>query len=174
MAWSAEQFLISTMMLVVGLITVVSWDSTFPDRRDVMVLSPLPVRPLMILVAKVAASAAIVGISILALNIGSGFAWPLVLAGFPGVLRFCPAYWFTMVAASMFLYCAILTVQGFTALLLPRRIFLRLSAILQLVAFGLFIGAYILLPSFMTAADLADSRNRQTLASWPSYWFFAL
>jgi hypothetical protein len=79
-----------------------------------------------------------------------------------------------MVAASIFLYCAILTVQGFTALLLPRRMFLRLSAILQLVAFGLFIGAYILLPSFMTAADLADSRNRRFLAYSPPYWFFAL
>jgi hypothetical protein len=41
-----------------------------------------------------------------------------------------------------FLYCAVLTVQGFTALLLPRRIFLRLSAILQLGAFGLFLGVY--------------------------------
>src|SRR5580692_1504134 len=27
-----EHYLISTMMLVAGLITVVSWDSTFPDR----------------------------------------------------------------------------------------------------------------------------------------------
>ena len=60
-AWSKEQSLICDMMLVVGLIAVVSWDSTFPDRRDVMVLSPLPVRPLTILLAKVAASAAIVG-----------------------------------------------------------------------------------------------------------------
>ena len=174
LVWSKEQSLISVMMLVVGLFTVVSWDNTFPDRRDVMVLSPLPVRPLMILVAKVAASAAIVGLSILALNIGSGFAWPLVLAVFPGVLRFCPAYWFTMIASSLFLYCAVLTVQGFIALLLPRRLFLRLSAILQLCAFGLFLAAYFLLPTFTMAADLADPRNHQLLASSPPYWFFAL
>ena len=126
LAWGKEQSLICDMMLVVGLIAVVSWDSIFPDRRDVMVLSPLPVRPLTILLAKVSASGAIVGMSILALNIGSGFAWPLVLAGSPGVLRFCPAYWFTMVAASLFLYCAVLTIQGFSALLLPRRVFLSL------------------------------------------------
>ena len=30
------------MMLTVGLIAVICWDSIFPDRRDVMVLSPLP------------------------------------------------------------------------------------------------------------------------------------
>src|SRR3984885_14100595 len=90
LVWSKEQSLVSGMMLVVGLFTVVSWDSIFPDRRDVMVLSPLPVRPLTILLAKVSASAAIVGMSILALNIGSGIAWPLVLGGFPGVFRFFP------------------------------------------------------------------------------------
>jgi len=40
-----EHFLIATTMLVVGLFAVLSWDSTFPDRRDVLVLAPLPVRP---------------------------------------------------------------------------------------------------------------------------------
>jgi hypothetical protein len=39
-----EHFLISGTMLVVGLFTVLSWDSTFPDRRDAAVLLPLPVR----------------------------------------------------------------------------------------------------------------------------------
>jgi hypothetical protein len=52
-----EHYLIATMMLVVGLFTVLSWDTTFPDRRDVMVLSPLPVAPHTILFAKVTASA---------------------------------------------------------------------------------------------------------------------
>lgn len=37
-----EHFLIATTMLVVGLFAVVSWDSMFPDRRDVLILSPLP------------------------------------------------------------------------------------------------------------------------------------
>lgn len=171
--WSKEQSLISDMMLVVGLFTVVSWDNTFPDRRDVMVLSPLPVRPLTILLAKVSASGAIIGLSILALNIGSGFAWPLVLVGFPGLLRFCPAYWLTMVAASLFLYCAVLTIQGFTALLLPRRIFLSLSAVLQLVAYGLFLGAFFLLPTFTSLAEWADARNHRILALSPPYWFWA-
>lgn len=48
-AWRGEQALISGMMLVAGLLAVVSWDSTFPDRRDVMVLSPLPIAPRTIL-----------------------------------------------------------------------------------------------------------------------------
>ena len=33
--WAVEHLLISTTMLVVGLFAVLSWDSLFPDRRDV-------------------------------------------------------------------------------------------------------------------------------------------
>src|SRR5882724_6037016 len=33
-AWTEEHFLIATTMMVVGLFTVLCWDSTFPGRRD--------------------------------------------------------------------------------------------------------------------------------------------
>ena len=90
--WSLEQFSIATMMLVIGLITVISWDATFPDRRDVMVLSPLPVAPHTILFAKVTASCALVGLAILTLNGASAFAWSLILGMRSGELPdFAPA-----------------------------------------------------------------------------------
>ncbi len=174
LAQHTEQSAIEIMMLVVGLISVVSWDATFPDRRDIMVLAPLPVIPRTILFAKIAASAAILAIAILALNCTSSFAWSLLLAGFPGAFRFLPAWWFTMVAASTFLYGSVLAVQGFSALLLPRRIFLRLSAMLQLVAFGLFLGVYFLEPSVITPGLFSSPQNHWLLAYFPTYWFFAL
>jgi len=68
----------------------------------------------------------------------------------------------------------VLAVQGFTALLFPRRVFLRLSAVLQLAAFGLFLGVYFVQPSFTSPADLAARENQWILASSPSYWYFAL
>ena len=88
--WHTEHSSIEIMMLVVGLITVISWDATFPDRRDVMVLSPLPVAPHTILFAKLAASGAILGMAILALNCASSFAWSLVLAGDPQCVAVLP------------------------------------------------------------------------------------
>jgi hypothetical protein len=57
---------------------------------------------------------------------------------------------------------------------LPRRIFLRLSAFLQLAAFGLFLGVYFAQPLLTDPVSLADPRNHWVLASSPSYWFFAL
>jgi hypothetical protein len=176
--WHMEHYLISTTMLVVGLITVISWDAAFPDRRDVMVLSPLPIAPRTILFAKITAAAAVLGLAIVTLNAASGIVLPLLLGTQPGpaldFIQSFAAYWFTILAASAFLYGSILTIQGFTALVLPRRIFLRLSAILQLAAFGLFLGVYFAQPLLTDPVSLADPRNRWILASSPSYWFFAL
>ena len=176
--WRAEQALISDMMLVVGLVAVVSWDSTFPDRRDVMVLSPLPVAPRMILFAKVAASAVLLGLAILALNFATGFAWPLFLGSQHdsnwGFFQSFAAYWFTMAAASVFLFCSVLTVQGFTSMLLPRHLFLRLSAILQIAAFALVFAGYFLTPSITTPVAMAVPENQWVLAWSPSFWFFGL
>jgi hypothetical protein len=177
-AWSGEQSLISGMMLVVGLVAVVSWDSTFPDRRDILVLSPLPVAPRTILFAKVAASAALLSLAVLTLNFATGIAWPLLVGShhdsFWGFFQSFAAYWFTMVSASVFLFCSVLTVQGFSALLLPRRIFLGFSALLQLAAFGLFFGVYFLQPSITSPAAMAAPENHWVLAWSPSFWFFAL
>jgi hypothetical protein len=174
MVWRTEQSLISSMMLVTGLVAVISWDNIFPDRRDVMVLSPLPVTPRTILFAKLAASGAVLGLAVLALNFASGLALPLVLGGIPRFPRVLAAYWFTMIAASAFVYGAVLTVQGFTALLLPRRLFLRLSAVLQLAAFGLLLATYFLQPVLDTPAALIAAESRRALNWSPSFWFFAL
>jgi hypothetical protein len=173
-----EHYFIANMMLVTGLITVISWDSTFPDRRDVMILSPLPVAPQTILCAKVAASLAVLGIAILTLNVSSGILLPLLVGSMHGsdwgFFWSLPALWFTLIAASAFLYGSVLTIQGFTALLLSRRIFLRVSAFLQFAAFGLFLGVYFVQPSITTASALGDMNNHWILASSPTYWFFAL
>ena len=66
-------------MLVVGLFAVLSWDSTFPDRRDVLVLAPLPVRARTLFLAKVAAAATALGLTVVCLHSAAGLAGPLAL-----------------------------------------------------------------------------------------------
>src|SRR5215831_4788506 len=73
-------FLIATTMLVVGLFAVLSWDSTFPDRRDVLVLAPLPVRARTMFLAKVAAVATALGLSVALLHGLAGILWPIAFA----------------------------------------------------------------------------------------------
>jgi hypothetical protein len=174
--WGMEHFLISTTMLVVGLFAVLSWDSTFPDRRDVMVLAPLPVRARTLFMAKVAAAGAALSLTVLALHCLAGLGWPFHFipphSGGIGALRSLGAYWITMIAAGTFNFCCVLGVQGVAAQLLPRRYFLRLSAFLQMAAFCLFMSVYFLEPRIVTPAAFAAPQNQRALEWIPSYWFF--
>jgi hypothetical protein len=177
--WVMEHLLIETTMVVVGLFSVLCWDSIFPDKRDVLVIAPLPVRASMIFRAKLAALIAALTLSVISLNIFSGLIWPFLFSstnggGYIGMARSLAAYWTTMMLAGMFMFCCVLGVQGVTSLVLPRQQFLRLSALLQVGAFFLFFIVYILEPSVEEPKALAAPENQRLLAYLPSYWFFEL
>ncbi|MGC2656583.1 MAG: hypothetical protein WA324_01305 [Bryobacteraceae bacterium] len=182
-AWSVEHTLIATTMLIIGLFGVLSWDSAFPDRRDVLVLTPLPLRARTIFLAKVASLASALSIAVLASSAAPGIVLPFVLVPHTylplemllssEIYRGLAAYWITMFTAAAFILCSLLVIQGIAAQF-PRRIFLRLSAFLQMGALCLLIGVYFLEPSFRTAQSLADPRNQQALAWLPSYWFLGI
>jgi len=173
-AWKFEQSHILTMMLIVGLIAVLTWDGQFPDRRDALILGPLPIRPRTILFAKLAATAAPIGLAILLLNGASSPIIALLFARTSNWPRFFFSYWFTMIACSLFLLCTLLAIQGVGAALLPRRLYIRLSGLLQLGAYATVLSAYFLLPTLPTHASMVAVDNLQLVGLTPSYWFFAM
>ena len=158
--WQTERFLLSLNMLVVGVFALLSWDSTFPDRRDVLVLAPLPISGRTMFTAKIAAVASALGLVVAAWNSLAALAWPMVLspqgAGIWATVRFIAAFWVALIASGVFLYCTVLALQGLAAQL-PRRWYLRVAPILQIGAFMLFLGAVFFQPRW-----------------FPSYWFVGL
>ncbi len=82
-----QHFLIATTMLVVALFGVLSWENAFPHRRDVSVLSPLPVQPWTILRARIAAVMTLLGLTILCLHSATGLIWPLAFGSRPRDVR---------------------------------------------------------------------------------------
>jgi hypothetical protein len=175
--WTAEHFFIETTMTVAGLIAVLSWDSAFPDRRDVLVLAPLPVRASTLFLAKISALFAAPCLAIIAFNIFSGLVWPLLFISSSSaisVLRILPAYWITIFVAGGFILFTVLAVQGLAANLLPRQLFLRVSALLQAGALCLLLSVYFLEPSLESPAALTAPQNQRLLAWLPSYWFLGL
>lgn len=78
-AWSVEHFLIATTMLVVGIFSVLTWDSMFPGHRDVLILGPLPIRAHTILLAKLTAVITAMSLAVVTLHVVSGLVWPLAL-----------------------------------------------------------------------------------------------
>jgi hypothetical protein len=182
--WAVEHFLIATTMLVVGIFAVLSWDSLFPDRRDVLVLAPLPIQARTLFLSKVTAVATVLSLTVLLLNAFTGISAPFGIAANPvpayagsgpviRAIRSLAAYWSTMLAAGTFVFCGVLSLQG-AAQLLPRQRFLRVSSFLQIACFGLFLLVYFLQPGFTDLAQLISPRAQRLLPWLPSYWFFAL
>lgn len=157
--------------LAVGLITVITWDNTFPDRRDVLVLAPLPVKPRTILAAKITASTAVLALAVLALNALPSLAVSVSVG--TGIFRSFASLWIAILALVLFLYTSVLTLQGFTALFLPRRLFLRLSALLQILAFAYFLCSFFMLPA-IPARVMALPIAHNLVAFTPTFWFYAL
>ena len=169
-----EHFLIATTMLVVGLFAVLSWDSTFPDRRDVLILTPLPVRARMLFLAKASAMATALGSAVLLLHAAAGLIWPFVLAEPGRPFRCFLAYWGVMFGAGGFVFCCVLGLQGLAAQLLPRRTFLRLSSLLQLAAFSAILGVYCRSHCCRGLRNCIAASGHGLLGLSPTYWFVGL
>lgn len=176
--WGMEHFLIATTMAFSGLFGMICWDSIFPERKDLMILGPLPIRQSTLFFAKFAALASTLALGIVALNAFTGVGWALLFepagGGFVGLIRSLAAYWITVLAAGLFVFACVLLVHGATSLLLTRPIFLRVSGWLQTAGVILVLAIYILEPSLESISALTAPQNRRLLQFLPSYWFLAL
>ena len=177
LAWLDEEFLIGTTMAIAGLLTLLAWNAVLPDRRDSLVLGPLPVRIRTLCQAKAAALFTSLGVSVFAINAFTGLAYPFAIAAQPGLfgfLRCMAAYWIAMAAAGLFICCALLAVQGIAAQVFSYRLFQRVSSFLQLAAFFVILAVYFLKPPLATVAGLTSPQNRRWLEWLPTYWFLGL
>ena len=171
------QFLIGTTMVIAGLFTLLAWNTVLPDRRDSLVLGPLPVDVRTLCQAKAAALLTSLGVSVFAINALTGFAYGMVAASQPGLfgfLRCLAAYWITMAAAGIFVCCALLALQGVAAQIFSYRLFQRVSSFLQLALFFVILAVYFLKPPLATVAGLTSPHNQRWLAWLPTYWFLGL
>lgn len=159
--WNATHLLISSAMLVSSVITVLSWDGFFPDRRDILSLSPLPVKTGTVVLAKIAAVVSVVGMLTAAFS-----TLPFLACSFALGPRALLASIVTLVAASALVVSSVVSLQSIAAALLPRQTFLKVSAFLQVAVFASAIAFYFLAPLIT---------NRGVQYAWiPSYWFFGL
>ena len=176
--WGMEHFLIATTMAVAGLFSMISWESIFPDRKDLLILGPLPLSRTTLFLAKISALSGALLVAITALNAFTGLGWVILFepngGGVSGLIRSFLAYWLTVFMAGSFMFFAVLMAHGVSSLLLPRKIFLRWSGPMQVLGFVVVLADYILEPSMESLAALRAPGNQLLLHALPSYWFFGL
>ncbi len=166
LAWSDEEFLISTTIAVAGLCAVMAWNNVFPDRRDSLVLGLMPVRLRTMMVARIAAIATVLGSAIAVLNLCTGLSFPFALAtGVSDAIGRVTSWWLVIAVSGVFVFFGCVAVQGVASQLLPWRLFLRISGLMQLlVLFGV-MALFFLTPP-LTQADPPGFI--------PSFWFVGL
>jgi hypothetical protein len=173
-----QHLLIATSMLVIGILSLLAWESVFPERFDLLVLGPLPISTQTVFLAKLAALLGAEGLSLLALNSFTGLVWPFLFVpqgeGWGGGIRSLVAYWAAIFAAAIFTFGTCLAFQGLLSLLLPRQLFLRSAVWVQALGFAALIALFILEPSLETPEALSSATNQRVLSTLPSYWFFGL
>jgi hypothetical protein len=170
-------------MIAVGVIAAFEWDALAFDRRDAMVLGPLPVSGRMIVAAKASALAALLFIVAVSINGLTAFTFSLVAAAHQGLWatgRLFLAHLMATTAASVFVFCTLVTVRSAVDRLGRGRIII--GSLLQFALISAVLCFFIFAP---TAVRLEFSRHvgpvqtigvhMQPIPVWsPTNWFAAL
>jgi hypothetical protein len=173
-----EYFFIVLSMTVTGAVAVWRWDAIFPDRRDYMNLSPLPISTRMIFLANLVAVLFLVGLIAFDVNAVSCILFPMVVGAtqskFLFFAKFAVVHAIGVVLASIFAFFAVFCILGLLMVMSPPRAFRRCSAYVR----GVVVVYLVALLCTTFAVPNALWRTNGRVPSWtylmPSCWFLGL
>jgi hypothetical protein len=173
-----EYFFIVLSMVVTAGVAIWWWDSIFPDRRDFANLVPLPLSLSRIFLANAAALLILTGLFALDVNAASSLLFPVVVGasqarlGF--VVRFGFAHAVVVLLASIFSFFAVFAIAGLLMLLLPSRVFRRISLYVRtllVTALLLTLSSSFAVPRWILQQP---GHSRSVLRFLPTAWFLGL
>ncbi len=169
--------------VAIGVIAAFEWDALAFDRRDAMVLGPLPIPGRAIVAAKAAALAALLFIVAGCINVLTAVTFSLVATSNQGIVatgRLFVAHVLATTAAAVFVFCSLVTIRSAVGLLGRGRVvvgsLLQFALVSALLCFFLFAPTAVTL-EFPRRADATQMvrMHMQTIPAWsPTRWFAAL
>ena len=173
-----QYFFLTFSMAITGIVTVLKWDSIFPDRRDYMNLAPLPIATRRIFLANVTAIVLIAVAFAVDVNAVSSLFFPMVVTmeepRFAAYVQFARAHFAGVLLASLFVSFALFALIGTLMVLLPDSIFRRISIYVRVLVVILLLG---LLCSTFAVAPLLSTLHADgsSFLRWlPPVWFLGL
>ena len=168
-------FIVTLVMVVMGLFTALQWPALFPDLRDYLALAALPVRMRDVFAAKFAALAGFAALAVAATASLPSVVLPAVIAGGwdPVAVWQIPGIFLSSALAGLFAFFSLVALQGLLLNLVPARLFQRVS----LAAQGLLVIVLVCsLPFVFSIPELqAHMNERPPWAVWaPPLWFLGL
>ena len=170
--------LITLLICVTGLIALLQWPSLFPSRRDYLALAGLPVRSRQIFIARFTSVVGFSAVVIAAMNLLPSLIAPIEFGGGWRMdslyVRLVVAQAVSSCAACIFVFFAILSLQGALLNILPARFFARVSVYVQGALAGLFLLGAFYSWSIKDWTPAMVARLPQFGAWLPPVWFTGL
>jgi hypothetical protein len=164
-----EYFFIVLSMTVTGAVAVWRWDAMFPDRRDYVNLTHLPIASGTILFANLVAVLFLAALVAIDVNGASCALFPMVVSAAQGTLpfflKFALVHAGAVLLASVFAFFAVFSILGTLMALLPPRFFRRVSS----YARGLVV---VYLVTLLCTSFAVPDTLRQTTGPAPLWSFF--
>ena len=170
---------VSLSMILMGLATVMVWDTLFLDRRDYYALGPLPLSLGTLFKGKLSALFLFLVLFGLGINAVPSLVLPMWVsmgekARWLPFLRAIFAHAITSLAACAFVFLFLVALLGIFLNLLPYRIFRKLSLYLQMASIVVLLAGFILMPRFASSLPQLKQEDGWLLHLVPALWFLGL
>ena len=185
-SWQEKTYIFTLTMVLFGIITVLEWDVLFPDRRDFINLTSLPIRFRTLFCAKLTSLVMFVGLFSIAMNSIASFIFAYHLADWRSkslffAVRYVVAHILSAFAAYFSVFFACIFLQAFLLAILPHKVYRGVSSFVRLAliaTFVFFLLALIARPSllgssFNSLGELKD-QGAPFIFRFPPLWFAGL
>jgi hypothetical protein len=178
MRWDDGMRLIQLSMMATGLVTALAWEALLLDRRDVLVLAPLPVSWWTVIRAKCAALLTAWGCFALAFNLPSSILFPAIALreGGGAYAAFFVTQLSIGLAASAFVFASFIALQAWLLNTVSATAFRRLIMAVQAAAFFGMLMLIVWRPTLSPAAwsHALEAGSGSALRWFPPVWFLGL
>lgn len=168
-------------MVACAVVSAIAWNSLMTDRRDGIILGAMPVRPPIVIAARLAALALYVGLVAASMNILSSLSFGTLLSAnrpMTFMVRGVLAHFIASFGAGACVFLAVAGVQGILLAALGPRRFARVSPILQLALVAAIVVGFLTLPvinvSVVDTLKGDGSEFRPWVLSTPPLWFLGV
>jgi hypothetical protein len=162
-------------MVVMGFVMTFKWDSLFPDRRDYLILTPLPISLREFFAAKVTSLCGFLLLFVVAINFFSCVIIPYVYAVrdnqwnviLPGFFAHAAA----VLSASLFMALLFAALQGVLINLITPASFRRISPWIQMISMATLVAVLLFTPGVSANMKLLVESKTPALDYIPLFWF---
>jgi hypothetical protein len=166
-------FFVLYSMAVMGLVAVFTWDALFPDRKDYLILTPLPLLRGAIFSSKVLSLVSFLVLFVIGGNFLDTVLVP-VIAGGPDASAVLMAHVVAVASAGAFVAVVFAALQGVLMNVLTGRAFRRISPWVQMAVMGLVCVTVVLTPLVCVLLRPLFERNSPLLEWFPPFWYLGL